>query len=80
MHTLRIGSSISWDPEEIKADPSQTVYHQDENGQIFHLRTNQTIQLAGLITYLKHVFESYNSVLIFQMTHSIHLHLLTPDA
>ena len=52
---------VSWDPEETKADPSLTAYHQDEHGQIFHLRTNQTKQLSGLISYTRHIFESYNS-------------------
>ena len=24
---------LSWDPEEIEADPTQTAYHQDDKGQ-----------------------------------------------
>ena len=52
---------LSWDPEEFKADPSRTAYHQDDCGQLFHLRTNQTKQVDGLITHMRHIFESYNS-------------------
>ena len=52
---------LSWDPEEIKADPTQTAYHQDDHGQFLHLRTNQVKQMSGLITYMKHVFESFKS-------------------
>ena len=66
---------LSWDLEELKADPSQTAYHQDDHGQLFHLRTNQTKQVAGFITYTRHIFESYNSG-PDQMAHSILLHLM----
>ena len=52
---------LSWDPEEIKADLTHTAYHQDDQGQYLHLRTNQIKQIYGLITYMKHVFESYTS-------------------
>ena len=52
---------LSWDPEEIKADPSKTVYHQDDHGQLLHPRNNQTKQLAGHMTYMRHIYESYNS-------------------
>ena len=52
---------LSWDPEEIKADLTQTAYHQDDKGQYLHLRTNQVKQICGLITYMKHIFESYSS-------------------
>ena len=52
---------LSWNPEEIKADLTQTAYHQDDQGQYLHLRTNQVKQTSGLITYMKHIFESYNS-------------------
>ena len=52
---------LSWDPEEIKADPTQTAYHQDDHGQLLHLRTNQVKQISGLITHMRHIFESYNS-------------------
>ena len=49
---------LSSDPEEIKADPSQTAYHQDDHGQFLHHRNNQTKQLAGLIANMRHIFES----------------------
>ena len=52
---------LSWDPEEITADPTQTAYQQDDNEQYLHLRTNLVKQICGLITYIKHIFESYNS-------------------
>ena len=39
---------LSWDPEEFKADPSQTAYHQNDHGQRFHLRTNQTKQVTPI--------------------------------
>ena len=49
---------LSWDPEELKAVPAQQVYHQDDQGQYIHLRTNQVKRLT---TYMKHMFECYNS-------------------
>ena len=54
---------LSWDPEELKAVPTQQVYHQDDQGQYIHLRTNQVKQMCLLITYIKHtpIFESYIS-------------------
>ena len=52
---------LSWDPEELKTDPTQLVYSMDDYGQGIHLRTNQVKQICGLITYIKHVFQSYNS-------------------
>ena len=52
---------LSWDPEELKAVPTQQVYHWDNQGQYIHLRTNQVKQMCGLITYMKYRFESYNS-------------------
>ena len=52
---------LNWDPEEIKSGPSQTAYHQHTHRQFLHLRNNQTKQLTGLITYMRHIFESYNS-------------------
>ena len=67
---------LSWDPEELKAVSSQQVYHQDDQGQYIHLRTNQVKQMYGLITYMKHIFESYNSGLDLPMTHSILSHLM----
>ena len=52
---------LSRKSEDIKANPTQTVYHQDEHGQFVHLRNNQTKQLAGLTTCMRYIFESYNS-------------------
>ena len=31
---------LSWDPEEFKSDPSQTVYDLNEHGEVLHLRMN----------------------------------------
>ena len=50
---------LSWDTEELKTDPK--VYSIDDHGECIHLRTNKVKQVCGLITYMKHVFESYNS-------------------
>ena len=52
---------LSWDQEELKAVPAQQVYSLDDHGQGLYLRTNQIKQMCGLITYMKHVFASYNS-------------------
>ena len=52
---------LSWDPEELKTDFTQLVYSMDDHGQGTHLRTNQVKQVCGLKTYIKHVFQSYNS-------------------
>ena len=52
---------LSWDQEELKIIPAQQVYTLDDHGQGMYLRTNQIKQLCGLITYMKHVFGSYNS-------------------
>ena len=46
---------------KVKTDPTHTSYHLDEHGQLFHLRTNQMKQMSGLITYMRHIFESNNS-------------------
>ena len=43
----------------MKADPTQTAYHQDDHGQLLHLRTNQVKQISGLIT--SYIVESYHS-------------------
>ena len=40
---------LSWEEEEIKANPTQQVFSLDEHGQGSYLRTNQTKQLCGLI-------------------------------
>ena len=39
----------------------EEVYSLDDRGQGLYLRTNQTEQIGGLITYMKHVFAAYNS-------------------
>ena len=46
---------LSWDQEELKAVPAQTIYSLDDQGQALSLRTNQMKPMCGLITYMKHV-------------------------
>ena len=52
---------LSCDQEELKNIPAQQVYSLDDHGQGLYLRTNQVIQICGLITYTKHVLRAYNS-------------------
>ena len=52
---------LSWEEDEIKANPTQQVFSLDDHGQGSYLRTNQTKQICGLITYMKHVFSEYMS-------------------
>ena len=52
---------LSWEEDEIKAIPAQQVFTLDDHGQGSYLRTNQTKQICGLITYMKHVFSEYMS-------------------
>ena len=52
---------LSWDQEELKATPAQQVYSLVDHAQGLYFRTNQIKQIWGLITYMKHVFGSYNS-------------------
>ena len=52
---------LSWEEDELKAIPTQQVFTLDEHGQGSYLRTNQTKQICGLITYMKHVFSEYMS-------------------
>ena len=52
---------LSWDQEELKTTPAQQVYSLDDHGQGLYLRTSQIKQICGLITYMKHLFGSYNS-------------------
>ena len=52
---------LSWEEDEIKAIPAQQVFTLDDHGQGSYLRTNQTKQICGLITYMKHVFRDFNS-------------------
>ena len=50
---------LSWEEVEIRANPTQQVFSLDDHGQGSYLRTNQTKQICGLITYMKHVFSEY---------------------
>ena len=52
---------LRWEEDEIKANPTQQVFSLDDHGQGSYLRTNQTKQICGLITYMKHVFSEYMS-------------------
>ena len=52
---------LSWDPEELETVPTQQVYSLDDQGQYIHLRSYQVKQMCSLITYMKYIFESYNS-------------------
>ena len=52
---------LSWDQEEFKVTPAQQVYSLDDHAQGLYLRTSQIKQSCELITYMKHVFGSYNS-------------------
>ena len=51
----------SWDQEKLKTTLAQQVYSQYSHGRGVYLRTNQIKQIFGLITYMKHLFGSYNS-------------------
>ena len=52
---------LSWEEDELKAMPAQQVFSLDDHGQCSYLRTNQTKQICGLITYMKHVVSAYMS-------------------
>ena len=52
---------LSWEEDELKTMPAQQVFSLDDHGQGSYLRTNQTKQICGLITYMKHVFNAYMS-------------------
>ena len=52
---------LSWEEDEIKANPAQQVFTLDDHGQGSYLRTNQTKQICGLIIYMKHIFGEYTS-------------------
>ena len=58
MGTLHL-DLLSWEEEEVKANPTQHVFSRDDHGQGSYLRTNQTKQICGLITCMKHVFSEY---------------------
>ena len=67
---------LSWDQEELKTIPAQQEYSLDDHGQGLYLRTNQIKQIYGLITYMKHIFGSYNSGIAPQ---DDPFHPFTPD-
>ena len=50
---------LSWDEEELKANPTQQIFSLYDHGQGSFLKTNQLNQICGLITYIKHVFNEY---------------------
>ena len=50
---------LSWEEDEIKANPTQQVFSLDDHGQGSYLRTNQVKQICGLITYMKKVFSEH---------------------
>ena len=50
---------LSWDEEELKANPTQQIFSLDDHGQGSFLKTNQLKQICGLITYIKNVFNEY---------------------
>ena len=52
---------LTWDQEELKTIPAQQENSLDEHGQGIYLRTKQVKQICRLITYMKHLFGSYNS-------------------
>ena len=52
---------LSWEEDELKAIPAQHIFNLDDHGQGSYLRTNQTKQICGLITYMKHKFRDFNS-------------------
>ena len=52
---------LSFEEDEVKANPTQQVFSLDDHGQGSYHRTNQTKQICGLITYMKHVFSEYMS-------------------
>ena len=52
---------LSWDEDELKTNPAHQVFTLDDHGQGSYLRTNQTKQLCGLITYINHVYREYMS-------------------
>ena len=71
---------LSWEEHELKATPTQQVFTLDDYGQGLYLRTNQTKQICGLITYMKHVFRQYMSeeVTEFRQPLQVQSHLEMP--
>ena len=66
---------LSWEEDEIKANPTHQVFSLDDHGQGSYLRTNQTKQICGLITYMKHVFSEYMS----EEVRPDPFHIFSPD-
>ena len=66
---------LSWDQEELRSILSQQVHSLDDHGHGLYLRLNQIKQTHGLITYMKHIFGSYNSGIAPQ---DDPFHLFTP--
>ena len=52
---------LSLEEDDLKTISAQQVLTLDDHGQGSYLRTNQTKQIYGLITYMKHVLRGYNS-------------------
>ena len=52
---------LSWEEDELKTIPVHQVFTLDDHGQGSYLRTNQTKQICGLITYMKHAYREYMS-------------------
>ena len=50
---------LSWDEDEVKANPTQQVFSLDDHGQGSYFRTNQNKQICWHITFMKHVFHEY---------------------
>ena len=50
---------LSWEKDELKAIPAEQIFTLDDHGQGSYLRTNQTKQICGLITNMKHVFREF---------------------
>ena len=66
---------LSWEEDEIKTNPIQQIFTLDDHGQGSYLRTNQTKQICGLITYMKHVFSEYMS----EEVRPDPFHILSPE-
>ena len=74
VHTLL--DLLSWDPEETKSDPSQTLYDKNHKGEQIHHSPNQIKHLSGLITYMGIYFIPITLALLFLRIHSIHFLLI----
>ena len=63
-------------PRRTQSYSTQLVYSLDDHGQGLYCRTNQIKPICGLITYMKHIFGSYNSGIAPQ---GDPFHPFTPD-